>query len=164
VLGIVNRSGSVHSAENAAAYLDKAIAVCFEGGFKQIRLRGDCKFSQTEYLDRWDQMGVRFQFGYEARANLIEIAENLPPCRWRRLSRPMPQRKTTATREKPSNVKRQIVRERGYVHQELRFEDVAEFEYQPHACTKKYRMVVIRKNISKELGLLRCSTFSFNGN
>ena len=86
VLAIVNRSGSVHSACNAAEYLDKAIVVCLGGGFKRIRLRGDCKFSQTEYLDAWDQLGVRFQFGYEAKANLVEMAGNLPDSAWTRLS------------------------------------------------------------------------------
>lgn len=155
VLGIVNRSGSVHGAQDAAAYLDKAIAVCIAGGFKRIRMRGDCKFSQTEYLDGWDGLGVRFQFGYEAKANLIEIAENLDSSCWRRLDRPLPERKTNQTRQKPFKVKRQIIRERGYVHQELLFEDVAEFEYRPVACAKKYRMVVIRKNISKEKGETR---------
>jgi hypothetical protein len=35
-------------------------------------MRGDCKFSQTEYLDGWDALGVRFQFGYEVRTNLKE--------------------------------------------------------------------------------------------
>lgn len=155
VLGIVNRSGSVHSAHNAAAYLDKAIAVCIAGGFKRVRMRGDCKFSQTEYLDGWDELGVRFQFGYEARANLVEIAENLDESCWRRLTRALPVRKTQETRLKPTNVKREIIRKRGYVHQELLYEDVAEFEYQPTACKKKYRMVVIRKNISKEKGEAR---------
>jgi hypothetical protein len=29
---------------------------------------------------------------------------------------------------------------------------VAEFDYQPNACDKTYRMVVVRKNISKEQG------------
>ena len=76
VLAIVNRSGSVHSAHNAAGYLNKAIWTCKVGGFKRIRMRGDCKFSQTEYLDGWDAIGVRFQFGYEAKAKLKEIADN----------------------------------------------------------------------------------------
>ena len=53
------------------------------------------------------------------------------------------------------NVQLEIVRSRGYVHQELLFEDVAEFDYQPSACDKQYCMVVIRKNISKEKGEAR---------
>jgi hypothetical protein len=155
VLAIVNRSGSVHSACNAATYLDKAISVCIGGGFKRIRLRGDCKFSQTEYLDPWDGLGIKFQFGYEAKANLVGIADELPESAWTRLSRPAPYSVTGLPRTKPSNVKREIIRERGYVHLELLSEDVAEFEYRPVACKKTYRMVVIRKNISKEQGEAR---------
>ena len=155
VLAIVNRSGSVHSAHNAAAYLDKAIGICIKGGFRRIRMRGDCKFSQTEYLDGWDALGVRFQFGYEAKANLKEIADNLDASAWKKLTRALPKNKTEEKRTKPTNVKRQIIRERGYVHLELLHEEVAEFEYKPHACSKTYRMVVVRKNISKEQGEVR---------
>lgn len=147
VLAIVNRSGSVHSAHNAAAYLDKAICTCIAGGFRRIRMRGDCKFSQTEYLDGWDALGVRFQFGYEARTNLREIADNLDASAWKKLTRALPNNKTDETRTKPTNVKRQIIRERNYVHLELLHEEVAEFDYQPNACDKTYRMVVVRKNI-----------------
>ena len=155
VLAIVNRSGSVHSAHNAAEYLNKAIWTCKTGGFKRIRMRGDCKFSQTEYLDGWDGIGIRFQFGYEAKSNLKEIADNLDPSEWKKLTRAMPKNKTNETRSKPSNIKRQIIRERDYIHLELLHEEVAEFEYKPHACDKTYRMVVVRKNISKEQGDVR---------
>jgi hypothetical protein len=34
----------------------------------------------------------------------------------------------------------------------LQSEEVAEFRYQPLACAKEYRMIVVRKNISKEKG------------
>jgi len=37
----------------------------------------------------------------------------------------------------------------------LQSEEVAEFTYQPHACQRAYRMIVVRKNISKEKGELR---------
>ena len=50
------------------------------------------------------------------------------------------------------NVKRQIIRQRGNEHLELEHEDVAEFEYKPTACHRGYRMVVVRKNITKEKG------------
>ena len=32
------------------------------------------------------------------------------------------------------------------------YEEVAEFDYQPTACKKAYRMIVVRKNIAKEQG------------
>ena len=130
-------------------------ATCIAGGFRRIRMRGDCKFSQTEYLAGWDALGIRFQFGYEARTNLKEIADNLDPSAWKKLTRALPNNKTVETRTKPTNVKRQIIRERNYVHLELLHEEVVEFDYQLNACDKTYRMVVVRKNISKEQGDVR---------
>jgi hypothetical protein len=62
-LFVVNRSGNRPSHEQAAAYFDRAIALCRKAGFKTIRLRGDTDFTQTEHLDRWDTDGVRFVFG-----------------------------------------------------------------------------------------------------
>ena len=49
-------------------------------------------------------------------------------------------------------MKARIVRERGYVNKRLNYEDVAEYDYQPTKCRKTYRMVVVRKNISKMKG------------
>ena len=37
----------------------------------------------------------------------------------------------------------------------LQSEEVAEFNYQPTACAKSYRMVVVRKNLSHEKGEVR---------
>lgn len=154
VLSIVNRSGNVHSAEDAAKYFDQAITTCLQGGFRKVRIRGDCKFSQTEYLDGWDQKGVKFNFGYPASANLQEIADNLPESAWKSLERK--QRKPVGPpRARPRNVKREIIRIRNYTHLELKSEDVAEFSYRPTACDRDYRMVVVRKNISKEKGEVR---------
>jgi len=83
VLSVVNRSGNRPSQEGAAAQVDRALAVCFRGGFQQVLLRGDSKFAQTEHLDGWDDdPRVRFLFGYEAMPNLKAIAEDLPACAW----------------------------------------------------------------------------------
>lgn len=151
VLAIVNRPGSAHSAEGAAEYLNRAIVLCINAGFRKFRLRGDCKFSQTEYLDGWDALGVKFTFGYETRDNLLNIVEDLPAEAWQPLNRPQPEPKGPP-RAKPFNVKREVVRQRGYLHLEQQSEQVAEFEYQPKACAKTYRLIVIRKNISVEKG------------
>ena len=42
--------------------------------------------------------------------------------------------------------------ERGFRNLRLRSEDVAEFAYQPGACRRPYRVVVVRKNLSVEAG------------
>jgi hypothetical protein len=152
VLAIVNRSGSVHSADQAADYLTRAVVTCLQGGFRKVRMRGDSKFSQTECLDTWDELGVRFQFGYQASKNLVDLAENLEETAWTKLTRSLPSRITNQIRTKRPNVKRQIIRRREYDHLELLCEDVAEFDYRPTACKKTYRMIVVRKNISREKG------------
>ena len=120
--------------------------------FKNVRLRGDTAFSQTEYLDGWDDEGVKFQFGYMAAANLVEIADNLDENQWKRLERPAAYQRQGPERTKPINVKEQFVKQREFENLKLNYEDVAEFDYSPARCKKTYRMVVIRKNISKEKG------------
>ena len=154
VLRIVNRSGNRPSHEDAAATLDRAIATCRRGGFRRILLRGDTDFSQTEHLDRWDQDGVHFIFGYDQKPNLIEIAEALPEKVWKKLERPPRAKPKTKPRQRPHNVKDQIVRERQFETLRLTCEDIADWHYQPLACKECYRLIIVRKNISKEKGEL----------
>lgn len=154
VLSIVNRAGNRPSHEGAAAELDRAVALCREAGFRRVRLRGDTDFSQTKHLDGWDDGGVLFQFGYDARKNLVKIAEDLPESKWKPLSRPPRYNVETAPRRKPEKVKRQVIRDHNYLHLELKSEEAAEFDYRPTACSRSYRMVVVRKNISREKGEL----------
>ena len=122
----------------------------------RVLLRGDTDFSQTEHLDRWDDdPRVRFIFGYDAAANLKGIAEDLPARAWRPLERPARYQVKTQPRRRPDNVKEAIVVQRGFENLRLRSEEVAEFNYRPTACQKTYRMVVVRKNISREKGEVR---------
>jgi Transposase DDE domain group 1 len=153
VLSVVNRSGNRPSQEGAAAEVDRAKEVCFRGGFRRILFRGDSKFAQTKELDRWDDdPRVRFHFGFEACPNLQAIAEKLPAQAWHRLERPARYEVKTAARQRPDNVKEARVVAREFENQRLRSEEVAEFNYQPTACRKTYRMVVVKKNISVEKG------------
>jgi hypothetical protein len=153
VLGIVNRSGNRPSHEGAAAQVDRALAVCFRGGFRQVLLRGDTDFAQTEHLDRWNADGrITFLFGYDSLPNLRAIADALPERAWRQLERPPRYTVQTRPRHRPDRVKEQIVVARQFENQRLRSEAVAEFEYRPTACKHAYRMVVVRKNISLEKG------------
>jgi hypothetical protein len=153
VLGLVNRSGNRPSHEGAAAEVDRALDVCFQGGFRQVLLRGDTDFSQTEHLDRWDADGrVRFIFGYEAAANLKALAEDLPASAWQPLQRSPRYQVRTRQRRRPDKIKEAIVVARGFENQRLCSEEVAEFAYRPTACKKTYRMVVLRKNITREKG------------
>lgn len=153
VLSVVNRSGNRPSHEGAAAEVDRALEVCFRGGFRRVLLRGDTDFSQTAHLDRWDSNGqVTFIFGYDSKPNLEAIADALPAPSWKKLERPPRYAVQTKPRQRPEKVKEQIVVERQFDNLRLQSEEVAEFDYQPSACAKAYRMVVVRKNISVEKG------------
>ena len=84
--------------------------------------------------------------------NMIEIAKNLHPSAWQPLQRPARYQVKTKPRQRPDRVKDRIVRERKFDVLRLQSEEVAEFDYRPTACKKTYRMVVIRKHISREKG------------
>jgi hypothetical protein len=156
VLSLLNRSGNRPSHEGAAAEVDRCLAVCFRGGFRCVLLRGDTDFSQTEHLDRWDSdPRVRFLFGYDCCPNLVSLAEQLPPRTWQTLRRPPRYPAPAAPRRRPDNVKDAVVRRRQFETLRLQSEEVAEFNYRPTACRQDYRMIVVRKNISKEKGELR---------
>jgi hypothetical protein len=153
VLSVVNRPGNRPSHDGAAAQVDRAAAVCLRGGFRQVLLRGDTAFSQTEHLDRWDDdPRIRFLFGFDALAKVKGMAEDLPAIAWSKLERPARYQARTRPRRRPDNVKESIVVARQFDNLRLVSEEVAEFNYRPTACRKTYRMVVVRKNLSVEKG------------
>lgn len=150
VLRLVNRPGNRPSHEGAAVEADRAIALCLRAGFRRVLMCGDTDFTQTTHLDRWsDDERVQFIFGMDCKGNLMSLADDLPETAWKRLKRPSRYEVKTSRRRRPKNVKEQIVRERGYNNIRLEQEWVAEFDYRPVACRKTYRMVVIRKDLSK---------------
>lgn len=151
-LFLVNRSGNRPSHEGAAARFDQALALCRRAGFRKITFRGDTDFSQTQHLDRWDEGGVRFVFGLDARANLVDAADSLLKRVWERLHRPAKYEITTEMRRRPENVKDIQVIAHEFRNIRLRSEDVAEFAYSPTVCKKSYRVVAVRKNLSIEKG------------
>ena len=153
-LYVVNRSGNRPSHEGAAERFDQSIALCRQGGFRQILLRGDTDFSSTQHLDRWDAAKARFVFGFDAIKKVVGIATGLAGSDWKRMQRPAKYAVKTEKRERRENVKARVVREREFRNIQLESEDVAEFRYQPRACRRPYRMVVVRKNLSVEKGEL----------
>lgn len=152
VLSITNRSGNRPSHEGAAVQVDRAIALCRRGGFRKIRLRGDTDFTQTAHLDRWDADGVVFQFGIDRSPPLKELAEIQVESAWITLTRPPAYQAKGAARARPANVKRQIIRLREFLHLELHSEQITEFVYRPTKCQTWYRVIAVRKNISRERG------------
>ena len=140
------------SHEGVVPLYDRAIALCRKAGFKDILLRGDTDFSLTAEFDRWDKDGVRFIFGYDAKANLIERAEGTDDDLYHELARRAERQIATKPRTRPPNVKDSIVRERGYKVLRTTGEDVVEFTYRPGKCKQDYRVIALRKNLSIERG------------
>ncbi len=152
VLYVVNRPGNAPSHTDAPRWIDKAIDHV-EPHAERVCLRGDTDFSLTRHFDRWAQR-ADFIFGMDASPTLVSRAEALDEACWQRLERgPKYETLTDQTRERfQSNERERIVRERNYVNLELNYEDVAEFSYQPGKCSRPYRVVALRKNISKLKG------------
>lgn len=151
-LYLVNRSGSRPSHEGAAKWLDKAGDVCRKAGFRQIVYRGDTDFSQTEHLDGWDNEGACFYFGIDAMRPLVERADALEEGGWRGLKRSPKYEVKTAPRARPANVKEEVVVRRQFRNVRLFSELVSEFAYQPGACDRAYRVVVLCKNLTVSRG------------
>jgi hypothetical protein len=140
------------SHEGVVPLYDKAIALCREAGFADVLLRGDTDFSLTAELDRWDADGVRFVFGYDAKANLVARAAATPDDLYHELVARAERAVATKPRTRPTNVKDGVVAQRAYKVLRTTAEDVVEFDYRPGKCTKDYRVVALRKNISVERG------------
>lgn len=151
VLYLANRPGNAVSHEDAAAYMDRAVALV-RGSFKNVWLRGDTDFSLTKHFDRWCEEGVNFVFGFDAMKNLVDIAEGLDEASWKPLVRRAKHASKGKRRRRRANVKERIVKEKGYKNIRLTSEQVAEFPYRPSKCAREYRVVVVRKNLSVEKG------------
>src|SRR5260370_25664492 len=156
VLSVLNRPGNRPSHEGAAAEVDRALRVCFEGGFRKVLLRGDTDCSQTKHLDGWNaDPRVRFIFGLDKSWTKHVLADDLQAAAWHKLDRPPRYEVKTQPRQKPARVKEEIVRQRAFDNKRLVSEDVAEMPYRPTACKNTYRLIVVRKNLSVEKGELR---------
>jgi hypothetical protein len=152
VLYVVNRPGNVPSHTDAVRWIDAAIDHV-SPHVERICVRGDTDFSLTKHFDGWADK-VDFLFGMDANPALCARAQALDEGAWRRLERtPRYETLTDQTRQRwQADEKERIVRERAYVNFELNDEDVAEFTYKPTKCTRPYRVVALRKNISKMKG------------
>jgi len=176
-LFLLNRSGNRPSQERAGEYLNKGVALCVRAGFRKILLRGDTRIAENNDLDPWDEQilprdgttiaetenldswdateNVRFIFGYAAYDVLKAKADELPAQAYSFLERPPRYAIKTTPRQQPERLKPEIVRERGYKTIHLLEEMIAEFDYQPVACKKSYRMIVLRKRLATDQGQMR---------
>lgn len=151
-LFVVNRSGNRPSHEGVVPYYDKAVAACRAGGFSDVLLRGDTDFSLTREFDRWTDDRVRFVFGFDTNPKARGWAEAAPEEGYEEMVRRAERAIATQPRARPQNVKQQIVRQRGFKNLRLNGEQVVDFPYQPSRCSKEYRMIALRKNITVARG------------
>ncbi|MQA76843.1 MAG: IS1380 family transposase, partial [Solirubrobacterales bacterium] len=118
----------------------------------RVCVRGDTDFSLTANFDRWAEK-TDFIFGMDNNATLRTHAEALDEQTWTRLERPAPyETKTGTTRARRHNRKKEVITDREFLNLELNYEDVTEFTYRPRKCQRSYRVVVVRKNISRAKG------------
>lgn len=152
VLYVVNRPGNAASNRDAAEWIDKAIAQ-LRPHTPRICLRGDTAYSLTDNFDRWAE-SIDFVLGMSNNAVLQSHAEALNEEAWSRLERkPSYETLTGESRTRyQRNEKELIVKEREYLNLHLNYEDIAEFDYRPGKCARPYRVVALRKNISKMKG------------
>jgi len=151
-LFVVNRPGNRPSHDDAVFWINHGIALVRRAGFPRVLLRGDTDFAITAEFDGWDAGGVLFYFGFDAMPNLVDKADKLPANAWQPLARRPRYQVATEPRQRPPNIKDQVVRQRGYENIRLQSEQVATFPYRPGNCQKSYRVVVVRKNLSVEKG------------
>jgi hypothetical protein len=151
VLYVVNRPANVASHQDSVSWIDRAIALV-QPVAGRITLRGDTDFTHTAQLDRWDEAGVGFILGLDAHPKVVALAQELGERSWRALER-LPQYEIlTEPRRRPERVKEQIVVQKGYLNRKLVAEHVSDISYQPHHCGQKYRLVILRKNLSVQQG------------
>ena len=152
VLYLVNRPGNVPSHTNAAFWIDKAIELV-KPHAPRVCLRGDTDFALTKHFDRWAKQ-ADFIFGTDSIDALRTRARALEKARWKPMEREAKYETLTGrTRQRfQENHKERIVKERKFVNLKLNYEDVAEFEYQPGSCQRSYRVIALRKNITKTKG------------
>ncbi len=124
------------SHEGVVPLYDRSIERCRQAGFTDILLRGDTDFSLTTEFDRWDADGVRFVFGYDAKANLVQTAESQPDDLYHELAAKAERKLATQRRTRPTNVKDEIVRQRAYKTIRTKKQDVVEFSYLPFRTSR----------------------------
>ena len=151
VLYLVNRPGNAVSHQDSVEWIDRAVALV-KPVAGQVTLRGDTDFTHTAQLDRWDEQGIKFILGLDAHVKAVQLADGLSERSWRPLERLPKYEIRTEPRTGRERIKEQIVVQKGYENRKLVAEHVSDMTYQPHHCQQKYRLVIVRKNISVQKG------------
>lgn len=150
-LHIENRPASASSNRDAGLWIDRGINLVRDI-FDEVWITGDSAYYLACKFDGWHQDGVKFVFGVDSWKSLRAMADGITV--WKKLARPAAYQVKTKERKRPENVKRQVIREREFKHQELIEEFVAEVAYRPDACRRDYRLVILKKIIKVTQGQL----------
>jgi hypothetical protein len=151
VLYLVNRPGNAVSHSGSVEWIDRAVELVSQVA-GSVTIRGDTDFTHTEQLDRWDEAGRKFILGFDANPKLVGLAEALEKQAWKPFERLPKYEILTEPRPKAFRYKEQVVVEREFENKKLVGEDLAGIEYQPTKCKRKYRIIILRKNISVQKG------------
>lgn len=155
ILYAVNRPGNAPSHLGAAWYLDQAADQVLDGGFVRVLYRGDTAFALTMNFDRWTDEDKWFVFGIDAHPSFVARAEEVEESAWKPLQRRNKGKVGATRRERPVNVKEEVIVAREFKNLHLEEEHITEFDYTPGASKKIYRMIVLRKTIRVTKGQLR---------
>jgi hypothetical protein len=151
VLYLVNRPGNAVSHSGSVEWIDRAVEWVGQVA-GSVTIRGDTDFTHTAQLDRWAEAGRKFILGFDANPKLVGLAEGLEKQAWKPLERLPKYEILTEPRPKAFRYKEQVVAERQFENKKLVGEDLAEIEYQPTKCKRKYRVIILRKNLSVQKG------------
>ncbi len=153
VLAIVNRPGNHTSHSNAAEWMDYGVRWALEdAGFESVLLRGDTAFALTTNFDRWTAAGINFDFGIMAHSTFLAAADALPEKAWSPFVR---DKAKSNIRRRQTNVRHEVVEEKGFKELVLEAEHLAEWEYTPARSKGRYRMIALRKTIKVIKGQTR---------
>ena len=151
VLYLVNRPGNSTSHTGSVGWIERAVELVGQVA-GSVTIRGDTDFTHTEQLDRWHDGGRKFILGMDAHPKVVMLAEALGKQAWKPLERLAKYEILTEPRPKAFRYKEQVVVERQFKNKKLVGEDWAELDYQPLKCGRKYRLIILRKNISVQKG------------
>jgi hypothetical protein len=151
VLYLVNRPGNSTSHTGSVEWIDRAVELVSQVA-GSVTIRGDTDFTHTQQLDRWHDAGHKFILGMDAHPKVVMLAEALGKGAWTALERLAKYDILSEPRPKAFRYKEQVVVEREFKNKKLVGEDWAEIEYQPLKCGRKYRLIILRKNISVQQG------------
>ena len=87
----------------------------------------------------------------DAHPKVVNLAEALPEGAWKPLVRLPRYEIATTARRKPERVKESIVRSRA-MRTRCWSARCCRVEYQPRKCSRPYRLIIVRKNISVQKG------------